>query len=278
MRKWTFFFCLLFTNSLFSQPIDNLNTASQKQPIDGVVEKTLMEENQVLAYPQLEERDIFWERRIWQEIDTREKINLPFRYPEAPLFSILVDEIKKGNIVAYDPLDDQFTTPVSWNELAARVNETDTIEVYDPITYEVSYEVVQNQLNPEDIVKYRIKETWFVDSKHSVMKVRILGLAPIIEVRDEMGNYLYEKPMFWIYYPHARYALADYQVFNPWNTNSPLSWEDWLEMRFFDSFIVKESNVHDRRLKDYLTGVDVVLEAEKIREEIFNFEQDLWSY
>jgi len=49
-------------------------------------------------------------------------------------------------------------------------------------------------------------------------------------------------------------------------------------MRYFSSYISQESNVYDRKVEDYLSGVDMLLEAEKIRMEIFNFEHDLWEY
>jgi gliding motility associated protien GldN len=84
--------------------------------------------------------------------------------------------------------------------------------------------------------------------------------------------------MFWVYYPEAREVLSRERVFNAGNDASPSSWEDLMEMRFFASYIYKESNVLNRRLQDYLSGVDLLLEADKIKQEIFNFEHDLWSY
>ena len=84
--------------------------------------------------------------------------------------------------------------------------------------------------------------------------------------------------MFWIYYPEFRKVLAHQQAFNTGNDASPISWEDIFEMRFFASYIYKESDVMNRRLEDYLSGVDLLLEADKIKNEIFNFEHDLWSY
>jgi len=110
------------------------------------------------------------------------------------------------------------------------------------------------------------------------LQVRILGIAPLIDVKDDNGNFRYEKPMFWVYYPECREVLSRHQVFNSGNDASPNSWEDLLEMRFFSSYIYKQSNVHDFRLQDYLSGVDLLLEADKIKHEIFNFEHDLWSY
>jgi len=133
-------------------------------------------------------------------------------------------------------------------------------------------------LNPEDVKRFRMKEVWFFDEETSTLQVRILGIAPLIDVNDENGNFLYEQPMFWIYYPAVRELLAKERVFNPGNDASPNTWEDLMEMRFFSSYIYNESNVYDRSLQMYLSGVDLLLEAESIKNEIFNFEHDLWSY
>jgi gliding motility associated protien GldN len=84
--------------------------------------------------------------------------------------------------------------------------------------------------------------------------------------------------MFWAYYPELRDVLARKTTFNPLNDAARMSWEDIFEMRYFSSYIYKESNVYDRRIEDYMTGVDILLEADKIKNEIFNFEHDLWSF
>ena len=123
-----------------------------------------------------------------------------------------------------------------------------------------------------------MKELWYFDEATSQLKVRILGIAPLLDHFDDAGNYTYTLPLFWSYYPDCRDLLSRFQVFNTGNETSPISWEDYLEMRYFSSYITKESNVYDRRVEDYLTGVDMLLESDKIRMDIFNFEHDLWSY
>ncbi|MEM6697892.1 MAG: gliding motility protein GldN, partial [Bacteroidota bacterium] len=125
---------------------------------------------------------------------------------------------------------------------------------------------------------YRIKEVWFFDSRTSTMKTRILGIAPIREVFREDGIMKYETPLFWVYYPHCRDLLAKEPVFNFGNDNTAMSWEDLFEMRYFSSYIYKESNVRDERIQDYLSGTDILVESNKVKQEILNFEQDLWSY
>lgn len=268
---------------LMAQQPDNIMTETgepleQEKPLDDITEKRITFEKRVLPYDHVREADIFWEKRIWRVIDIREKMNLPFAYPERPFFTILMEAAKNDEITVYNVIDDKFTTPLNPEEVAQMGASVDTVITFDPETYEEQIQVVTNELNPEEIKRFRIKEVWFFDEETSTLQVRILGIAPLRDVKDDNGNFLFEQPMFWVYYPEAREVLAREQVFSIGNDAAPISWEDMFEMRFFSSYIYKESNVFNRRLIDYLSGVDLLLEADKIKQEIFNFEHDLWSY
>ena len=250
----------------------------EDKPIDGIVKKRLVEEREILAYEPIREADIFWEKKVWRVIDIREKMNLPFAYPEMPFFTIIMDAAVNGEIDTYSTEDDKFTYKLEPDEVASMGASVDTVITFDPETYEENIQVVRNDLNPEDVKRYRVKEIWFFDEESSTVQVRILGIAPLKDVTDDNGNFRYEQPMFWVYYPNCRELLARHNVFNPGNDSSNITWEDLMERRYFSSYIMKQSNVYDRRLQDYLTGVDLLLEADKIKNELFNFEQDLWSY
>ena len=270
-------FALLMCSTVIAQTPDDTGggTSGNDEPLDGLVERS---PRRILPYDHVREADIMWEKRIWRVIDIREKMNLPFAYPERPFFTILMDGAINEEITVYSTEDDKFTSPLTPDEVASMGATVDTVITFDPETYEEQIQVVRNDLNPEDVKRFRMKEIWFFDEETSTMQVRILGIAPMIDVKDENGNFRYEKPMFWVYYPEARKILSRESVFNPGNDASPNTWEDLMEMRFFASYISKESNVLNRRLQDYLSGVDLLLEADKIKREIFNFEHDLWSY
>ena len=241
-------------------------------------EKSLIVEKPILPYEHIREGDIFWEKRIWRIIDVREKMNQAFVYPEMPFAQILLDAASNGDITVYSTDDDKFSYPLTMDEVASQMGSIDTVETFNPDTYETEFKPIVNELDPTDIKRFRVKEVWFFDEESSTMQTRILGIAPLKEEKGDDGSVLFEAPMFWVYYPEARHILARQKVFNPQNDASPTSWEDLFEMRYFSSYIFKQSNVQDRRLQDYLTGVDMLLEGEKIKQEIFNFEQDLWSY
>jgi len=276
------FVLLLLATTVMAQQPETTRTESSApdddRPLDDIVKKTLIDERRVLPYEPMREADIFWEKRIWRVIDIREKMNLPFAYPEKPFFTILMEAAVEGDINVYSTDDDKFSFRLEPDEVASMGATVDTVITFDPETYEEQVQVVRNEINPEDVKQFRVKEIWFFDEESSVLKQRILGIAPLIDVFDDNGNFRFTKPMFWVYYPDCREVLAREKVFNPGNDASPNSWEDLFEMRFFASYVYKESNVYDRRLQDYLSGVDLLLEADKIKQEIFNFEHDLWSY
>ena len=250
-------------------------------PLDDVVKKEVMMERRVLPYQPVRESDIFWEKRVWRVIDVREKMNLPFAYPEEPFFKILSDAASKGDLPVYTTDEDgaKFKKRMSTDDVLSQLSKTDTVVTFDPETYEEKVAIVRNDVNWENVKRFRIKEVWYFDKETSTLQVRILGIAPMINVTDNEGNFRFEKPMFWVYYPQAREMFARHRVFTlGGNTNATVSWEDMFEMRYFASYIYKESNVYDRKIDDYAQGVDMLMESERIKNDIFNFEHDLWQY
>ncbi len=144
--------------------------------------------------------------------------------------------------------------------------------------------MTKSEVNPDDIMRYRIKEIWYFDKESSVFKVRILGISPLKEEYDEStGEFKYEMPLFWVYYPELREFLADESVPSDYNDMFPMTWYDLFENRMFSSYIIKMNNTLDLRLKDKFEksptrDMDILLESQRLKEELFNFEHDLWSY
>lgn len=248
------------------------------KPVNDIVEKRSVIERQILAYEDVREADIMWQKRIWRVLDTREKINLPFGNPERPLITILMEAADSGLIQLYGTQDDKFSNILTEEDKSVFGGGFDTVEVVDE-NFNVTYEPVERIFDPSTVRRFRLQEIWFFDKESSTMQVRILGIAPLKDQFDENGNFLYELPMFWVYYPGARQMLANEAAFASGNDAANRSWEDVFESRYFNSYIIKESNVLNRRIEGYLTeGRDRLLEAERIKQEIFNYEQDLWSY
>jgi gliding motility associated protien GldN len=267
---------LLAANLAFAQkPVP----AAESTPLDDITTRSVVSEHKVLAYQPLREADIFWEKRIWRIIDTREKINLPFVAPESPLMTILTDAALKGDLTLYSTEDDRFTKPLTFDDLLKTLYRKDTILNIDVETGEEKVQIVQSEYNWEQVKRFRVKESWYFDTRTGSLQVKILGIAPMIDVTDNEGNFRFEKPMFWVYYPQARETLARHKVVTPGgNFASTLSWEDWFETRHFSSMVTKENNTLDLRLQDQTSGLDLVMQAKAIQDDIFNREHDVWSY
>jgi len=86
------------------------------------------------------------------------------------------------------------------------------------------------------------------------------------------------QPLFWIYFPEARPILAKAEVFNRFNSASRMTYDDFFWKRMFTSYIYKVDNQYYRKISEYATGLDSMLESERIKEELLNFEQQLWEY
>ncbi len=250
--------------------------------IDDIVAKRMVVESKVISYEPVREADIAWEKRIWRLVETREKMNLPWRAEEQPFFNILKDLIQNGDVTAFE--DEKFTKALNFDEVERKLVRIDTTETFDPETYEQKIKVTKNTKDWRNIFQFRVKEIWFFDEEASMLKNRIIGLAPIFsEIIDGLDRPL-EYPLFWIYYPEARTPLAKYRVLSDNNDVSPMTWTDLLDNRYFTSIIYKKSNILDYKVEEYfdpkneMVGFDKLMESEKIKQELFNFEHDLWEY
>ncbi len=247
--------------------------------IDDILPQKMMAMGRIDEYEPLREIDVMWQKRVWRVVDTREKMNLPFRNFDRPFFTILQEMAEAGDIRVF--ADERFKEPLSADELIAMTNKIDTTITYDPETYEEKIVITNSPIDPDAIKRYRIKEVWYFDKESSVMKVRILGIAPIIdEFDDETGILKYSRPLFWVYYPKIRTALARERVANDYNDIAPMSWAQLFEERRFASYITKASNTMGLRIQDMFedSDYDQLLEAELIKQELFNWEHDLWTY
>ena len=121
-------------------------------------------------------------------------------------------------------------------------------------------------------------EDWFFDNSRGVMEARVIGICPIEEAFDELGEYKGERPLYWIYMPELRLTIATAPVPNPHNDAKRRTYDDLFNKRCFSSYIYQESNVYGRKISNYKQDLTLLLEGKKIEHEIFTFEQDLWEY
>ncbi|MBL4625267.1 MAG: gliding motility protein GldN [Flavobacteriales bacterium] len=242
-----------------------------------------------VAYASIREADVMWSKKVWRRIDLRQKMNYPYYYPIDPiadrksLFEVIcIGLFSNGTLTAYDPgplgNNDQFDILLSTEEAQAKITSYDSVEVYLIDEDETVLMPDSTLITSADVVMYEIKEEWFFDKQRSVMDVRIIGICPMVEKKDEeTGEIRGLMPLFWIYFPALRLELAQYKAFNRQN-GVRLTYEDMFQKRMFASYIIKEDNVYDRFINEYTAGLDALLEAERIKNEIFFFEHDVWHY
>lgn len=253
--------------------------------------KNNVNERKPLAWDHVREDDATYSQFVWREIDGREKMNLPFTYKakddngDQRFFSILLSAIKNDSVMAFR--DERFTEPISKEEALSLTSRyaynvfdtTTTPNIDNPDIIDTIIKPREN-LNipkPDSVYKFRIKEQWLFDRESSRMLVRIIGIAPLYKKERDVNS----SAPFWIYYPELRATLSKNFAYNPKNVGAQLTWEEVFEGRFFSSYIIKSTlnNPGDKKLSDLIKDpLFQLLEGENIKEKLFNYEQDLWSY
>ena len=260
--------------------------------LDGAYVKETNITKRVVPYPPLREADVMYTKRVWRQMDLREKVNHQFYYPINPIQdrASLFDVVRKalleeGTLTAYGTgpvgTDDEFKYPLSAAQVDSLLNPTTTTMVDTDLDGEPDTPTqTTNSITSQEILYFQVKEDWIWDRHRSERYVRIIGIAPMYEksIGDGEDGQKSVQPLFWLYYPECRYVFANSEAFNPFNDAQRRTFEDIFQKRYFASYIVKESNVYDRKIADYARGVDGLLEAERIKDELFTLEHDLWHY
>ncbi|OFX43320.1 MAG: hypothetical protein A2046_08380 [Bacteroidetes bacterium GWA2_30_7] len=280
---------VLFTLVITAMLI-NFNKVVAQDVLDGIYVKEHVPARKFVPYYHLREADVMWSKKIWRMLDLREKINHPLYFPKKnvddrmSLINLLIYGMEKANMIVYDAsVDDEFKVPLTHEGLIEVFNAKDkTIMVPDVNTGELTEQIQKGEIDGAEVMKYLMKEVWFFDKQKGRLDVRIVGMCPIrIYYKD--GDLEKTDPtpvkVFWVYFPAARPIFANHEVFNVNNDAERRTFDDIFFKRLFNSYIFQETNVYDNRLiSEYMTGLDAILESEKIKNKIFELEHDLWEY
>lgn len=259
----------------------------------GPFHDTYQQENdftnrEYVPYSFVREADVMWHKTTWEIIDLREKVNLPLYYPidtlhrRKSLINAIIDGIEnnqfnafetplKNNAFEFDP-NNIFLNAQEIKDIGKR-EEIIPVEIRPGVTRD---SLVTIRWRAEEIKQILVKEVWYFDKKDSRLKCEIIGLCPI---REYVFNGLPRRQrLFWIYYPDTRPYFATVPVYNPQNDKPLYTYDDLFVNRYFSAYFVQEENVYnDRLITDYVIGREAQLESERIKKEIFDFEQDLWE-
>ncbi|MGB8705156.1 MAG: gliding motility protein GldN [Gillisia sp.] len=296
--KWNQFlmgaFGFLFSFSSFAQ--SNILNANEPDQIGELTkaEKLVEKNSGPLKYGYIDNRDILWSKNVWEIVDLDERINFPLYYPvdtnnigknRRSLYDVLIGAIKSGkikNIYA----DSYFNGKRTLKDISAAISKTDTtdlgIEQYNAGEQVDPQYITHRDIQAADIAEYHIRGMWYFDKRQAELKYRLLGIAPVapdVNFIDQDQPDLVE--LFWVWFPDARDVLYKADAFNGDNTAKSISFDHLLNARRFHAIIYKEDNVQgDREVNEYIdkNSFMQLIESQRLKEQIRNFEEDMWNY
>ena len=283
-----FFVCLAFGG--FSQPAQTPSSdvlKPSKYP-DGIYTKENSRTRRVISYTSLREADVMWSKRVWRMIDLKQKINHPLYYPtdiigdRKSLYQVIKDAALIDNTIScFNPLEDEFRNEYTKTEIEALLSRWDSTKTTEDPNNPGTFLAAPQKINVTsgEITGYILKEDWFFDKQRSVLDVRIIGIEVLKQKLTETGeNTNASSPLFWIYFPEARPLFANQEVYMRHNDAERRTFDDIFWKRLFSSYVLKETNVYDRYMSEYTSGLDALLESERVKKDIFVFEHDLWHF
>jgi len=284
----------------------NLLNAKTPDQIGKKTEAELSADNdKPLPYGYVHDRDILMGKRIWEYIDLDERVNFPLYFPvdgdvmsspdRRPLYNVLISGIKEGKITeVYD--SSYFTTKKTLKDIESSLFTVDTTDVgreqmnedmnaYRKGTKKIDEEYIRKtEIEAYNVTAYRVVGYWYFDKRQGELKYRLLGICPVVPDVFSLKNSDAELEyidLFWVYFPSTRDILHEAKAFNNRNSAMPFSFDHLLNARRFSGMIYLEENVYgDRKIADYMkeNAQMQLLESDRVKEKIRDFEQDMWNY
>jgi gliding motility associated protien GldN len=276
MKKLGIFLILTFL-------LVNFSTTFAQEDINYVRQN--IKERQLVPYPYLREADVMFNRKVCQVIDTREKQNKVLHWERNPFWRILyqaaTNSYRGVSLTPYksDSLVDTKYSTYTKAEALNRGAETETLEIDDGTGW-LTDTTITTEIDPKQILKYRICEEWIFDKQRSMFFSRIYAIAPLYST-SKGGVILNDVPLFWVDYKALRKILIQEELFNRHNDAHRLSFDDFFELRLFSSYNVYESNVYDRDINEFAEYKDpfnAILESDEVKMRLFDYEHDLWEW
>ncbi|MCL2027808.1 MAG: gliding motility protein GldN [Bacteroidales bacterium] len=285
MKKLAILSIILFALAISER--SQAQRVENKPPLDNFYEKVNNVGKEPRPYVPVREADVYIKRRLWRMIDFRQTFNQFFYFPIQPVqdrvsfMSMVMTGLKEGSITAYDPITDDFTKPLTYEEFIAANTNIREVEIEDLDNPGVMIQRTDtSSFSNADVKMLRVKEDWFIDRQRGVRDIRILGLCPVIQRFDPQTNeFRGNQNMFWVYYPECRDLFVNTEAFNRHNSALRMSYDDVFSWkRFFNSFVTKADNQQDRQIQEFLTGWQLLAESDRIQMDLLNLEEDLWEY
>ena len=285
--------CLMILGGAVSAQTNILNAKMPGEMFEKTESQIQLDNDKPLPYGYVDSRDVLWGKNTWEIVDLDERVNFPLYYPvdtnnigsdRRSLYDVLVKNVKEGKLDIY--ADSYFNQKIELNDIAAAMSRVDTTDLgIEQINagYEVDEQYIDRRdISAADIEQYWIRGYWYFDKRQGELKYRLIGLAPVapdVNFIDDEDPVM--VPLFWVWYPTAREVLHEAKVFNPQNSAQPISFDHILNSRRFNWVIYQVDNIQgDRQVKEYIAdnAMMQLLESQRIKEQIRNFEIDMWNY
>jgi gliding motility associated protien GldN len=294
MKKLLFIIPLVWSLGLQAQ--SNILNAKTPQEIGRKTPQQIAQDNsKPLPYPYTDDKDVLWSIEVWEKIDLDERFNLPLYYPTDSMFStsdrkalfdVLLSGIKEGKITEVYA-DTYFKEKLSYSDIEERITYVDTMDAgIEQYNYEgkVDEQYIRKlRITPAEIEEYRIRGVWYFDSKYGELRYRLIGIAPVAYDLASQANDMEPElvELFWVFFPDARKVLHKFNAYNPRNNARPINFDHMLNARYFTTVIYKTSNEYgDREIREYIheDALRQLLESQRIKEMIREYEEDQWNY
>ena len=286
---------ICITGSMVSFAQSNLLNAKFPEEIGlKSTDQIIADNEKPLEYGYVDDRDILMGKMTWEIIDLSERINFPLYFPvdtanigsnRRSLYDVLTKAIRNGDITDVFS-DSYFNTKKTYKDIKAsltRIDTTDAGREQINAGQKISPEyIIKQDLTAQDVSQYKIKGYWYFDKRQSELKYRLLGICPVtpdvFTMNSDEKDYI---ELFWVFFPAARDILNEAKTFNDRNSAMSISFDQILNSRRFNGVIYQEENVYgDRSIASYMkdNAQNQLLESERVKEKIRNFESDMWNY
>mgnify|MGYP006435321569 CR=1 FL=1 len=276
----------------------NLLNARVPQDVGKLNEQQIKSNNEEpLMYGFVDDRDVLWSKTVWEIIDLDERVNFPYYYPtetdnlgldRLSLWDVLKNAITSGEIKeVYD--DPYFRTKLLYEDINFTYSDTTDFakERFEQTGVWDKTLINDYKLSAKYVRQYKIKGTWYVDKRLGELKYRLLGICPVAIQPSNLSKFISDPDtndtpvdLFWVWFPDARTILNRQKVFNTRNSSQPVTFDHMLNSRRFNSLIYKEENIYeDREINKYIQkdALKSLLESERIKSVIRDYEQDMWN-
>lgn len=288
----------------------------KRKPVqDGYIFTDSLLSDSAISYPYVDIKDVIYTKRIWRDIDFRDPGNKVLNSPVVNLVQEIYKAVEAGELDLYENNDENFKNdPLGLSSdpaMEKKFGKKSSVASYAFLGESLKQDKDGNSvasLNSDakeyfnwNFYKIRLKEDWILDGKRGVFEPRIVGvglvkyqaliesdplLTPIDTAAISLATTVGEPDgtlVGWIRFDDLRNVLSKVKIPNENNDFSGITYDDIFMKRLFYSTIIKESTAGDK-LKELivngrkLTPKELLLESERIKKQMADFEQGLWEY